>query len=241
MKPNAVAHEADNIMPSVGKLFSLPDKAVNVIFTKTGICKHAKDHVHQMNCKGIEEFKGQKKFDNKNIEVTQCKFNGKRAWHIRFGCTPLSPESIWSQCRRDLLSGPPRILGGCRKAVKFIIKVMSNYFKANDIFEILFEDDEVIDCRLANEGFSSGSESSSSDESAQAEAEDVKPMKMSELSQPIALGTIPRSSDMPFCAKFCVPIDNTNTVDGLLNELISLKNQAKEIFLRRIKIAPKRS
>ena len=68
LKPNAVAHEADNIMPSVGKLFSLPDKAMNVIFTKTGICKHAKDHVCQMNCKGIEEFKGQRSSMTKTLK-----------------------------------------------------------------------------------------------------------------------------------------------------------------------------
>ena len=59
---------------------------------------------------------------------------------------------------------------------------MNNYFKASNIFEILFKNDEVIDCHLANKDFSSGCKSSSSNESAQVELEDVKPIKMSELS-----------------------------------------------------------
>ena len=95
LNKNTSHYDTDSVLPSVSKLLNLPDTAIRVIFSQVRICKWSKDREKsEINRKGIDDFKGINQFSNANVEVTLCKFGGKRFFFIRLGKCELSPESI---------------------------------------------------------------------------------------------------------------------------------------------------
>ena len=56
----------------------------------------------------------------------------------------LSPESIMFQFKKEQIIGPPRILEGYRKVLKFIIKLFTKYLKSTDLVDILLSEDEEV-------------------------------------------------------------------------------------------------
>ena len=221
-------------MPSVGKLLNLPDLAVRVILCDAGICKTINNSKKCfINTKGIEHFKGRHKFNNSNIEVTLCKFNKNRNYSIRLGRCDFLPEFIWSQFKKDKITGPPRILGGYRKALKFINKVAKDYFQTNELLDILLEG---LDSDNESIGISSSCSSSDNDESIKLNSSDISSDELPETkpraSSMIAdlSGAVPDANEKPFCSKYCIPIDNAVTVDRLMNELIGIKKKGGREF-----------
>lgn len=159
--------ETDEVMPSLGKLLNLPDSAVRIILRQIGVCKLGKDSDdYCINRKGIDVFKAKNKFNNSNIEVSECKINQKRRYYIRLGYCELNSDRIWYYCKRKDIISSPRILGGYRKAVKFITTVITNYFKTNDLVEVLLDFDTkelpVSDIEASAESSSISSDDSSS-------------------------------------------------------------------------------
>ena len=216
-------------MPSLGKLLNLPDSAVRIILRQIGICKLSKDgNECTINRQGIEDFKGKNKFNNSNIEVTECKINQKRRYYIRLGYCELTPERIWFYCKRKEITTSPRILGGYRKAVKFISKVITNYFRTNDLVEILLDGVELSDVEATDESSCSSDDNSSSSDDSWVKIE--KPTVIEIEKDASIEGTVPEPTDKPFCARYSIPVDNKIAVDRVLNELISIKKNGREFF-----------
>ena len=130
----------DSMVSSVGKTLNILDTAIRVILCEVGIWKILNDVNHFfISGKGIEEFKARNKFNGTNIEVALCRFSGKRCFFIRLGEYDLILDSFSSPFKKNNITRAPRILGGFRKAIKFIINVANNYFRTNDLLNVLLE------------------------------------------------------------------------------------------------------
>ena len=65
-------------MPSIGKLFYLPDAIVRIILSDVGMFKVTKNGDFILNRNGIDTFSGLNKFNNSNFEIYQVKFCQKK-------------------------------------------------------------------------------------------------------------------------------------------------------------------
>ena len=83
--------DTDEVMPSVGKLFKLPDAIVRIILSHVSMFKVARNGDFILSRYGIDDFVGLKKFNNINVEISQVKFNQKKSTLIRIGQFYLYP------------------------------------------------------------------------------------------------------------------------------------------------------
>ena len=100
---------------------------------------------------------GLNKFNNVNVEISQVKFGQKRSKFIRIGHCDLHLAITWSKLGKNEIAGVPRILGGCHKALKFIVRVMNNHARINELLDALLanEEDAMLSERSSDEAESS--------------------------------------------------------------------------------------
>ena len=94
LNTNADPPEMDKIMPSIGMLFGLPGACIVKILEAIGFYKMNRDDELCIDVNGIETFCCKNMFNNANFEISKCRLDKKRLYHVRLSYCEEMPNII---------------------------------------------------------------------------------------------------------------------------------------------------